>query len=57
MQFKKMMMKQNKTGYYVSGLGLMVTGLGRVVGGRIGDAMSGFGMAHIVLGIADAFRD
>ncbi len=56
MQMKKMI-KQNKTGYFVSGLGFVVTGLGRVVGGRIGDAVSGFGMAHIVLGIAEALRD
>jgi len=40
----------------VSGLGILVTGLGRMMGGRIGAGLYGFGLAHIVLGVLDRFR-
>ncbi len=40
----------------VIGIGALVTGLGRLVGGRIGDSITGFGLAHIVLGALDMFR-
>ncbi len=38
------------------GIGALVTGLGRLVGGRVGDSITGFGLAHIVLGAIDMFR-
>ena len=49
-------MKRDRTGWIVSGLGVAVTGLGRMVGGRIGAGIAGFGLAHIVLGFLDKFR-
>ena len=48
---------ENSTGYIVAGVGLLVTGIGRVLGGRLGDTLAGFGIAHLVLGILDSFRD
>jgi len=38
------------------GLGVLVTGLGRMIGGKIGNTVTGFGLAHIVLGSLDMFR-
>lgn len=38
------------------GLGILVTGIGRMIGGRIGNTVTGFGLAHIVLGSLDMFR-
>ena len=37
-------------------IGAFVTGIGRLVGGRIGDGITGFGLAHIVLGAIDMLR-
>ena len=49
--------KDNPTGFIVAGLGLLVTGIGKLLGGRVGDTLSGFGIAHLVLGILDCIRD
>ncbi|MDO9534403.1 MAG: hypothetical protein Q7J85_03505 [Bacillota bacterium] len=38
------------------GLGVLVTGLGKMIGGKIGNTVTGFGLAHIVLGSLDMFR-
>lgn len=47
---------RNTTGLMVAGLGVVVTGIGRVVGGRLGAGISGFGLAHVALGILDMLR-
>ena len=52
----ELQLKRDRTGWIVSGLGVAVTGLGRMVGGRIGAGIAGFGLAHIVLGFLDKFR-
>jgi hypothetical protein len=40
----------------VKGRGAVVTGIGRMVGGRMGAWISGFGLAHVVLGLLDLTR-
>ena len=50
------MQKGNTTSWAVAGLGLVVTGVGRMVGGNLGAGLMGFGLAHLVLGLADMFR-
>lgn len=40
----------------VIGIGALATGIGRLVGGRVGDGLTGFGLAHIVLGTLDMAR-
>jgi hypothetical protein len=49
-------MKKNTTGLVLTGLGAAVTGIGAVVGGAIGAGITGFGVAHVVLGTLDMFR-
>lgn len=49
-------MKQNLTSYAVVGTGIAVTLIGRVVGGNLGAGITGFGLAHVTLGILDHFR-
>lgn len=49
-------MKGNTTSWAVLGLGAGVTLLGRVVGGNIGAGITGFGLAHVALGLLDQFR-
>lgn len=50
------MAKSTTTSWAVAGTGAVVTGVGRVVGGRVGAWISGFGLAHIVLGLLDMRR-
>jgi hypothetical protein len=50
------MAKSSTTSLAVAGTGAVVTGVGRMVGGRLGALISGFGMAHIVLGLLDMAR-
>ncbi|HZK24754.1 MAG TPA: hypothetical protein VFC74_05130 [Oscillospiraceae bacterium] len=50
------MAKSTTTSWAVTGTGAVVTGVGRVVGGRVGAWISGFGLAHIVLGLLDMRR-
>lgn len=44
------------TSMAVMGLGALVTGTGRLVGGRMGAGIMGFGLAHVVLGLMDMYR-
>lgn len=44
------------TSMVVLGLGALVTGAGRMIGGRLGAGVTGFGLAHVTLGILDMFR-
>ena len=44
------------TSMVVMGLGAIVTGAGRMVGGRLGAGITGFGLAHVALGHLDMFR-
>jgi hypothetical protein len=48
---------KNNTGLYVAGLGAAVTGIGAaVLSGPLAAGAIGFGLAHIVLGLADTAR-
>lgn len=49
-------MNRDLTGWIISGIGIIVTGFGRLIGGRIGAGIAGFGMAHIMLGFLDRLR-
>lgn len=49
-------MKGSTTSWVVLGTGAVVAGLGRVVGGSLGAGITGFGIAHVALGILDQFR-
>jgi len=40
----------------VTGLGVAVTAIGKMVGGTVGAGITGFGIAHIVLGVLDGLR-
>ncbi|MGI6606174.1 MAG: hypothetical protein ACOX2X_03910 [Peptococcia bacterium] len=44
------------TSLVLTGLGATVTGIGALVGGRMGAGLTGFGLAHVVLGTLDMFR-
>ncbi len=48
--------KSSTTSLTVAGVGAVVTGAGKLVGGRLGAAISGFGLAHVVLGLLDMLR-
>ena len=50
------MAKSSSTSLAVAGTGALVTGAGRLVGGRVGALISGFGMAHVLLGLLDLTR-
>lgn len=56
MMIEDIMHKGSTTSWTVAGLGLVVTGVGRMVGGNLGAGLMGFGLAHVVLGLADMFR-
>lgn len=49
-------MQKNTTSWIVTGVGAAVTGMGAMVGGAVGAGISGFGLAHVVLGVLDNFR-
>lgn len=49
-------MQGTTTSWVLTGLGAAVTGLGRKIGGSIGAGLTGFGLAHVVLGFLDMFR-
>ncbi len=44
------------TSWTVAGLGLAVTGVGKLVGGHLGAGIMGFGLAHVALGMLDMLR-
>ena len=47
----------NKTGFYVAGLGALVSGAGLILRNRrMGNGVLGFGLAHVVLGGLDLMR-
>lgn len=48
--------KKKTTSNLVISLGVVATSIGRFVGGRLGRGITGFGLAHIVLGTLDKFR-
>ena len=50
--------RKNKmsTGKMIIGLGALLTGMGRLVGGRAGDNITGFGLASMVLGALNILR-
>lgn len=50
------MMRRTRTGMFVTGLGVAATAVGRMVGGSVGAGITGFGVAHIVLGVLDGVR-
>lgn len=50
------MAKSSTTSMAVAGTGAVVTGIGRMVGGRMGAWISGFGLAHVALGLLDLTR-
>ncbi|MFA7467279.1 MAG: hypothetical protein WCY82_03325 [Desulfotomaculaceae bacterium] len=49
-------MKGTSTSWTVLGLGAGVTLLGRMIGGNLGAGVTGFGLAHVALGVLDQFR-
>lgn len=50
------MAKSTTTSWAVAGTGAVVTGIGRIIGGKAGAWISGFGLAHIILGLLDMKR-
>jgi hypothetical protein len=44
------------TGRMIIGLGALLAGMGRLVGGRAGDSITGFGLASMVLGALNLLR-
>lgn len=53
---ESIMQKQNKTGLAIAGAGLVITGVGKMVGGTMGAGIMGFGLANVALGLADMFK-
>jgi len=50
-------MSRTTTGWLVTGLGTVVSGVGAAFRRRrVGAGILGFGLAHVVLGILDMFR-
>lgn len=49
-------MKADTTSWVITGVGAGVAGLGRLVGGTLGAGITGFGLAHMVLGQLDRLR-
>lgn len=44
------------TSWVVTGVGAAVTAAGLMTGGMLGAGITGFGLAHVVLGVLDMFR-
>lgn len=44
------------TSLTVAGVGAAVTGVGRLIGGPLGAGITGFGLAHVALGLLDMAR-
>ena len=47
---------KKNTNKFIIGLGAFFAGIGRLVGGRTGDGITGFGLAQIALGVLNMFR-
>lgn len=56
MMVEEIMQKGNKTGLAMAGAGLFIAGVGRVVGGTMGAGITGFGLAHVAMGMMDMFK-
>ena len=53
------MAKSSVTSMTVAGVGAVVTGIGRMMHrkrGNLGAMVTGFGLAHVALGLLDMFR-
>jgi len=50
------LMNGKTTSWIVTGVGAVVTAVGYMTGGMIGAGITGFGLAHVVLGVLDMFR-
>lgn len=51
------MAKSSVTSMTVAGVGAVVTGVGRMMlRGRLGAVVTGFGLAHVALGLLDMLR-
>ncbi|AEF18043.1 hypothetical protein V6B95_13715 [Thermoanaerobacterium saccharolyticum] len=49
-------MNGRTTSWVVTGVGAAVTAAGLMTGGMLGAGITGFGLAHVVLGVLDMFR-
>jgi len=49
-------MNGKTTSWVVTGVGAAVTAAGLMTGGMLGAGITGFGLAHVVLGVLDMFR-
>lgn len=49
-------MKGTTTSWTILGVGAGVAILGKMVGGTLGAGVTGFGLAHMALGVLDQFR-
>lgn len=47
---------KNNNGWFVAGSGVIVSGLGRYIGGSLGAGITGFGMAQVMLGMLNMLR-
>ena len=56
MTVDQMLQKGNRSSMAVAGMGLVVTGIGKAGGGTVGAGIMGFGLALVLLGLADRFR-
>ena len=52
--FRKKRMPVNSK--LIMGLGALVTTVGKLVGGKVGSGIAGFGLAHIFLGTLAKYR-
>lgn len=56
MMVEKIVKQGNKSGMALAGMGLVIAGVGRMVGGNMGAGITGFGLAHVVMGAADILK-
>lgn len=49
-------MKGTTTSWVITGLGVGVTTAGLLIGRNFGAGITGFGLAHVVLGVLDMYR-
>ncbi len=54
--FRKKKVISTTTNKTIIGIGALATGIGRIVGGRVGDGITGFGLANIMLGTLDMLK-
>ncbi|NLA12598.1 MAG: hypothetical protein GX883_10825 [Firmicutes bacterium] len=56
MAIEQVLHKGSRSGMAVAGMGLVVTGIGKAIGGTVGAGIIGFGLAQVALGVADMIR-